>query len=136
MARKSNTPKKQKIKHSDYYGLIRLGANPIFPEGAYVIKRCINGTWLLELCQVRAGEMVHIGVVDLQEVLNAAGKSYIGCLKKEEFYGALEAFFHVDLTDHLYATEDVETVLQRVASYTKQRSVSKYAWKQLYSQGY
>jgi len=120
-----------RINHAEYFGLQVLRGNEIIPECSYFVRRYRGGSWLLELCLSERGTLHHIGTIDLMELLAIAGKSHLGVLKKDEFYDALDQMFDVDLRERLHAAHDVETVLERVASYSKQQAASKYAFGKL-----
>jgi len=108
-----------------YFGITKVSDKTLVPDGMYLIEREREGTWLMFLKQMQHGEAVHVGVIDLLEVICVANKSHLANLKNEEFYEALEKLFGVNLVDKLYATQDIETVFSRVASHSKQ---SAYKW--------
>ena len=118
---------KKKAVRSDlaYFGITKVSDKALVPDGMYLIEREREGTWLMFLKHMQRGEAIHVGVVDLLEVICVANKSHLANLKNEEFYEALEKLFGVNLVDKLYATQDIETVFSRVASHSKQ---SAYKW--------
>jgi len=107
----------------EYFGVTKVTDKSIVPEGMYFIERKSEGSWLMALCQMKSGKSVHVGTIDLMDVIYVADKSHLANLKKEEFYEVLKKMFDVDLTGKLYATKDIGNVFSRVASYTKQNAM-------------
>ena len=112
-----------------YFGITKVRDKSLVPEGMYFIEREEEGTWLMFLKHMQHGELVHVGVIDLLEVLCVADKRHLAHLKNEEFYEALEKLIGVTLIDKLYATQDMQTVLSRTTSYSKRFPITTYKKK-------
>ena len=112
--------KRRVFSHLEYFGITKVSDKSFVPEGMYFIEREKEGTWLMSLKHVSHGNPVHIGTLDLHDVMCIANKSHLANLKNEEFYEALGKIFGVNLIDKLYATQDIGNVFSRVASYSKQ----------------
>ena len=124
---------KARINYSDYLGFLQRDAKSVLPESSYVLVRYGDGTWLLRLCSVKKGILEHLGTINLLEVLDIAGKSHLDNLRKDEFYDALEKIFGVDFSNRLYADADVETVMKRIGTYSKNVAMGKKIKKDFFT---
>lgn len=118
--------KAEKNSHLEYFGIEKVEDKSLVPEGMYLIEREKEGTWLMSLKHICHGDVVHIGTLDLHDVMCVANKSHLANVKKEEFYEALEKIFNIDFRDKLYASKDIATVFSRVGSYTKGTALTNY----------
>lgn len=117
--------RKKRISHLEYFGIVKVSEGALVPEGMYFIERETEGTWLMSLKHKKQGNIVHLGTLDLQDVMCVANKSHLANLSKDEFYEVLEKILGINFTNKLSATQDIENVFSRVASYSKQ-TASRY----------
>lgn len=104
----------------EYFGITKVNDSSMVPEEMYFIEREKEGTWLMSLKRKMQGDVVYLGILDLQDIVCVANKSHLANLSKNEFYEIIEKIFKIDFTGKLYATQDIENIFSRVASYTKQ----------------
>ena len=124
-------PKNKKVSHLDYFGITKVFEGDTVPNDSYVITRKGEGTWLLNVSRVGHDEMIHVGTVDLRDILCVAEKSHMGNLRKDEFYEGLNKILNLDLCDKLYAMPDVAKVFNRVTSYSKDVAKSEVPYGKL-----
>lgn len=123
--------KKTRISHLEYFGILKVEEITVVPEDMYVIDRNAEGTWLMSINRINHGNPIHVGTLDLRDVLCVAEKSHMANLKKEEFYDALERILGIDLVDKLYAMPDVGTVFSRFTAYSKQVAFRKEPYEKI-----